>query len=142
MVILHLFVAFSQFLFLRTLRGSHSCQEFVGFYLAQFRARLMCVWSRPNIWSSCMTLFKPPIPLRVWWLIIDEKKNTLPRAVIFLHPSTLASCFLLPPSSISISDCKPSLIAPGASLQPLQASLVVFPSCTPSSRPRMPPPRA
>ena len=36
LIILHLFVAFSQFLFLRTLRGSHSCQESVGFYLTHF----------------------------------------------------------------------------------------------------------
>ena len=34
LVILYLFVAFSQFLFLRILRGSHSCQESSSFYLA------------------------------------------------------------------------------------------------------------
>ena len=45
LVILHLFVAFSQFLFSRTLCGSHSCLESSSFYLAQFRARLMCFWS-------------------------------------------------------------------------------------------------
>ena len=36
LVILYLFITFNQFYFLRTLRGSHSCQESVGFYLAQF----------------------------------------------------------------------------------------------------------
>ena len=45
LVILVFICCFQSVLFLRTLHGSHSCQESVGFYLAQFRARLMYFWS-------------------------------------------------------------------------------------------------